>query len=120
MTVPLLNRLAAALSQVVQHRRAPQAITVDNGGEFVSRAMDAFGYAHDVRLDFIRPGKPVENAFIETSNSKLRDECLNNQVTRWARWCSPNDGSPAASTLTQQDVSPAQEIVEARRQCMSR
>jgi len=40
-------------------RRAPAAITVDKGGEFVSRAMDAWGSAHDVRLDFIRPGKPV-------------------------------------------------------------
>ena len=59
---------------------APQAITVDNGGEFVSRAMDAWAYAHDVRLDFIRPGKPVENAFIESFNGKLRDECLNSHV----------------------------------------
>ena len=47
-------KVAAALSDVLQ-RRAPQAITVDNGGEFVSRAMDAWAYAHDVRLDFIRP-----------------------------------------------------------------
>lgn len=61
-------------------RGAPQAITVDNGGEFVSRAMDAWAYAHDVRLDFIRPGKPVENAFIKSLNGKLRDECLNSHV----------------------------------------
>ena len=54
--------VAVALSHVLQHRRAPYAITVDNGGEFVSRAMDAWAYAHDARLDFIRPGKPVENA----------------------------------------------------------
>ena len=65
---------------MVQDRSAPQAITVDNGGEFVSRAMDAWAYAHDVRLDFIRPGKPVENAFIESFNGKLRDECLNSHV----------------------------------------
>ena len=55
-------------------------ITVDNGTEFVSRAMDAWAYAHDVRLDFIRPGKPVENAFIESFNGRLRDECLNSHV----------------------------------------
>ena len=61
-------------------RGAPTAITVDNGGEFVSRAMDAWAYAHDVRLDFIRPGKPVENAFIESFNGRLRDECLNAHV----------------------------------------
>ena len=62
---------------MLQHRAAPTAITVDNGGEFVSRAMDAWAYAHDIRLDFIRPGKPVENAFIESFNGKFRDECLN-------------------------------------------
>ena len=73
-------KVAAALSAVIRHRPAPQAITVDNGGEFVSRAMDAWAYAHDVRLDFIRPGKPVENAFIESFNGKLRDECLNSHV----------------------------------------
>jgi putative transposase len=73
-------KVAAALSEVLRHRQAPEAITVDNGGEFVSRAMDIWAYAHDVRLDFIRPGKPVENAFIESFNGKLRDECLNSHV----------------------------------------
>jgi putative transposase len=73
-------KVAGALTRVLQHRAAPIAITVDNGGEFVSRAMDAWAYAHAVRLDFIRPGKPVENAFIESFNGKLRDECLNSHV----------------------------------------
>src|SRR5918999_384255 len=73
-------KVAAALTDVLQHRAAPGAITVDNGTEFVSRAMDAWAYAHDVRLDFIRPGKPVENAFSESFNGKLRDECLNAHV----------------------------------------
>ena len=53
---------------------------VDNGGEFVSRAMDAWAYSRDIRLDFTRPGKPVENAFIESFNRRLRDECLNSHV----------------------------------------
>jgi putative transposase len=73
-------KVAAALSDVLQQRPAPTAITVDNGTEFVSRAMDAWAYAHHIRLDFIRPGKPVENAFIESFNGKLRDECLNSHV----------------------------------------
>lgn len=73
-------KVAAALTDILRHRPRPQAITVDNGGEFVSRAMDAWAYAHDVRLDFIRPGKPVENAFIESFNGRLRDECLNSHV----------------------------------------
>ena len=74
-------KVAAALTAVLQRRRAPHAITVDNGSEFVSRAMDAWAYAHGVRLDFIRPGKLVENAFIESFNGKLRDECLNSHVS---------------------------------------
>ena len=72
--------IAAALTAMLQRRPAPRAITVDNGSEFVSRAMDAWAYAHGVRLDFIRPAKPVENAFIESFNGKLRDECLNSHV----------------------------------------
>lgn len=73
-------KVAAALTAVVKTRAKPETITVDNGTEFVSRAMDAWAYAHDVRLDFIRPGKPVENAFIESFNGRLRDECLNSHV----------------------------------------
>jgi putative transposase len=73
-------KVATALTPIVQRRGAPTAITVDNGGEFVSRAMDAWAYAHNVRLEFIRPGKPVENAFIESFNGRLRDECLNAHV----------------------------------------
>jgi putative transposase len=57
-----------------------QTIVTDYGTEFVSRAMDAWAYAHAVKLDFIRPGKPVDNAFIESFNSRLRDECLNGHV----------------------------------------
>jgi putative transposase len=73
-------KVAAALTPIVARRGAPAAIMIDNGGEFVSRAMDAWAYAHGVRLEFIRPGKPVENAFIESFNGRLRDECLNTHV----------------------------------------
>ena len=70
-------KVAAVLTELLKRRPRPEAITVDNGSEFVSRAMDTWAYAHDVKLDYIRPGKPVENAFIESFNGKLRDECLN-------------------------------------------
>jgi len=73
-------KVATILTRVIQQRPAPSAITVDNGGEFVSRAMDAWAYAHDVQLDFIRPGKPLENAYIESFNGRLRDECLSRHV----------------------------------------
>ena len=68
------------LEPVVAQRGAPRAITVDNGSEFASRVMDAWAYRHGIQLDFIRPGKPVENGFIESFNGRLRDECLNVEV----------------------------------------
>jgi len=58
----------------------PQAITGDNGAEFASRALDVWAYQHGVQLDFIRPGKPIENSYIESFNGRLRDECLNMEV----------------------------------------
>jgi putative transposase len=58
-------------------RPLPQAITVDNGTEFTSKALDEWAYRNGVQLDFIRPGKPTENGLIESFNGRLRDECLN-------------------------------------------
>jgi transposase InsO family protein len=55
----------------------PVSITVDNGSEFCSRTLEAWAMANEVRLCFIRPGRPVENGFIESFNGRLRDECLN-------------------------------------------
>jgi putative transposase len=74
------QKVALALSLVVAERGAPTSITVDNGSEFYSRAMEAWAYQYGVQLDFIRPGKPVENSYIESFNGRLRDECLNVQV----------------------------------------
>ena len=58
----------------------PESITVDNGPEFAGKAMDEWAYRRGIKLNFIRPGKPVENAFAESFNGRLRDECLN---TNW-------------------------------------
>ena len=66
-----------ALETALQARGKPLSITVDNGAEFVSRALDAWVYQHGIELQFIRPGRPVENGFIESFNGRLRDECLN-------------------------------------------
>src|SRR5690606_2516518 len=49
----------------------------DNGSEFTSRAFDAWAYSRDIRIDYIQPGKPVQNCFIESFNGTFRDECLN-------------------------------------------
>jgi putative transposase len=69
--------VAAALEALSGHRSLPNAITVDHGTEFTSKALDEWAYRRGVALDFIRPGKPVENAIIESFNGRLRDECLN-------------------------------------------
>lgn len=66
-----------ALEAVSARRPLPRAITVDHGTEFTSNVLDEWAYRRGVTLDFIRPGKPVENAFIESFNGRLRDECLN-------------------------------------------
>ena len=69
--------VSVALDRVLPNGRAPRSITVDHGTEFMSRALEDWAYRRGVQLDFIRPGKPVENAFIEAFNGRLRDECLN-------------------------------------------
>ena len=70
-------RVVQVLERVAQERGFPEAIQVDNGPEFISRAVDQWAYANSVALHFIDPGKPVQNAFIESFNGKFRDECLN-------------------------------------------
>lgn len=57
--------------------RLPQIFNIDNGSEFTGKAMDQWAHEKGIKLDFIRPGKPNENAFIESFNGKLCDECLN-------------------------------------------
>jgi putative transposase len=66
-----------ALDRVLPTPHGLRSITVDHGTEFMSRALEDWAYQRGVQLDFIRPGKPVENAFIESFNGRLRDECLN-------------------------------------------
>ncbi|TMG01584.1 MAG: IS3 family transposase [Chloroflexi bacterium] len=71
-------RVARVLDRVIAERGAgPAEITLDNGPELTSRALDQWAYERGVRLRFIEPGKPVQNAFIESFNGRLRDECLN-------------------------------------------
>ena len=71
------RRVAAVLDRLADLRGLPLSITVDHGPEFEGRVLDAWAYEHGVRLNFIRPGKPVENAYIESFNGRFRDECLN-------------------------------------------
>jgi putative transposase len=63
-----------ALDRALNGGVGPRSITVDHGTEFQSRALEDWAYHRGVPLDCIRLGKPVENAFIESSNGRLRDE----------------------------------------------
>lgn len=72
------ERVVEVLERVGRERgKFPAAIVVDNGPEFISRALDQWAYARGVKLVHIQPGKPVQNAFIESFNGTFRDECLN-------------------------------------------
>ena len=71
------KRVVQTLERLAALRGLPEVITVDNGPEFSGKTLDEWAYQNKIRLNFIRPGKPVENAYIESFNGKFRDECLN-------------------------------------------
>lgn len=74
------KRVTRVLERVALTRGLPEVITVDNGPEFISKAVDAWAYANGVKLNFIQPGKPTQNCYIESFNGKFRDECLDEHV----------------------------------------
>jgi putative transposase len=74
------EKVAEQLHRLIRLRGAPESITSDNGSEFTGKAMDNWAHLAGVKLNFIRPGKPVENGYIESFNGRLRDECLNVEV----------------------------------------
>jgi putative transposase len=89
-------RVIAALERAAATRGLPARLVCDHGSEFASRAFLGWARARGVALDFIRPGRPVDNAYVESFNGKLRDECLNEQyfldladarrtIERWRR-----------------------------------
>ena len=71
------ERVVRELETLGTERGFPKMIVMDNGPEFTGKALDEWAYRRGVKLHFIRPGKPVENAYVESFNGKFRDECLN-------------------------------------------
>jgi putative transposase len=69
--------VVATLERVTHELGHPETIRLDNGPEFISKELDLWAFVHGVTLDFSRPGKPTDNAFIESLNGKFRAECLN-------------------------------------------
>jgi len=74
------TRVVNVLDRLAETRELPEVITIDNGPEFAGKALDEWAYRKSIKLNFITPGKPVENAYAESFNGRLRDECLN---TNW-------------------------------------
>ncbi len=84
------------LEKLKAARGLPQRIKVDNGPEFISRALDTWAYFNKIKLDYSRPGTPTDNPHIESFNGSFRDECLNmnwfmsledarDEIERWRR-----------------------------------
>ena len=70
------SRVVAMLEDVARERGYPDMLVVDNGPEFRGRELDRWAYEHGVKLFFIDPGKPMQNASIESFNGRFREECL--------------------------------------------
>jgi len=70
-------RTAKVLERLTESRGVPKSITIDNGTEFTSKVFDQWAYEKGIKLNFIQPGKPMQNGFVESFNGKFRDECLN-------------------------------------------
>jgi putative transposase len=68
------EQVVKVMNRIIAVRGAPLTIRVDNGPEFVSRALDQWAYLNQVTLDFSRRGKPTDNAVVESFNGRLRDE----------------------------------------------
>ena len=106
------------LDRLVVERGKPKTIRVDNGPEFAGRLLDRWAYQNGVTLDFSRPGKPTDNAFIESFNGRLRDECLNahwflsladakSKIEAWRRHYNESRPHTALGWLTPQEFARA-------------
>jgi putative transposase len=71
------RQVARTLERILKSRPAPRSLRLDNGPEFRSRYFNAWCASHGLGLDYIAPGRPMQNGYIESFNGKLRDECLN-------------------------------------------
>jgi len=105
------SEVVEILQGVVAKHGRPQTIRVDNGPEFISKDVDLWAYWNQVQLDFSRPGKPTDNAYIESFNARFRQECLNEhwflslddvreKVEDWSRDYNENRPHGALNNLT--------------------
>ena len=103
--------------------RLPRTIRVDNGPEFTSKRLDQWAYLNGVELDFSRPGKPTDNAFIEAFNGRFRQECLNEnwflpledaeeKVESWRRYYNGERPHSALGNLSPREFAVVAEIAD--------
>ena len=113
------------LDRLARIRGRPRSIRVDNGPEFAGRLLDQWAYLNKVELDFSRPGKPTDNAYIEAFNSRVRQECLNaswflsmadarNRINEWRTDYNENRPHSSLGNLTPSDfaaqLNPTQKV----------
>ena len=105
------DHLTRILDRVCAQRGRPTIIRSDNGKEFTGRAMLTWAHRNNVTLRLIQPGKPTQNAYIESFNGRLRDECLNEhwfasllharvEIERWRREYNEERPKPSLNGLT--------------------
>ena len=120
-----------ALTAIARFRGNPEVLKTDNGSEFAGKVMDRWAYERNIEIDFSRPGKPTDNAMVESFNGRLRQECLNEnwflsladareKIEAWRmfynqvrphsalEWCTPSDYARkhAASRRKQKPLEP--------------
>ena len=78
-------QVARLLNELFENRAAPRKLICDHGTAFTSKAMFFWSRESGVKLGFIQPGKPTQNAFVESLNGKFRNECLNRHSFRSMR-----------------------------------
>ena len=121
------------LTQITAVRGKPKTIKSDNGSEFISKAMDRWAYENHIELDFSRPGKPTDNAKVESFNGRFRAECLNShwflslsdaqrKIEAWRQyynearphsalaWSTPAEYAPRARSSAESAVAPESEM----------
>ncbi len=105
------HRVARVLDRLAHSGGLPQVIRTDNGKEFCGKAMVAWAHANRVQLRQIQPGKPNQNAYVESFNGRLRDECLNEhwfptllhartEIERWRREYNQHRPKKAIGAMT--------------------
>jgi putative transposase len=116
------HRVVEVLMRISSERRLPKTIRVDNGPEFISKVLDQWAYLNGIALDFSRPGKPSDNAFIEAFNGRFRQECLNenwflsledarDKVEMWRKEYNKHRPHGALGYLTPVEFAGARELV---------